>query len=265
LAEIFENPPRTGSNYEPLGAAELVDHDSRTLRLKAGSTIVEVSALTEDLFRVGAFPDGSTPRYDSEAVAKQEWDGVEVSMKRSGQGITLSAPAATARVSLDPLRISFADTSGRALAADDDELGMGFSRRPDADVFTQPLGPSPRLYKRREEGERYFGCGERTSGLEKTGSHQIFWNVDPPLGHTASFNNLYTSIPFSLSMTSGRAHGLLFDNPGRVEFDLALEDRDRAYYGAEGGSLVYYVFCGPTPADVLDRYTELTGRTPMPP
>ena len=262
---MSENPPQIAAVYEPLGAAELVDHDGRSLRLKAGSTIVEVSALAPDLFRVGAFADGGPPRYDSEAVAKQDWDPVEVSMERSDGKLTVSTPAATAHVSLDPLRVSFADASGRALAADDEELGMGFSSRPDADVFTQPLGPAPRLYKRREEGERYFGCGERTGGLEKTGSHQLFWNVDPPLGHTAAFNNLYSSIPFSFSMTNGRAHGLFFDNPGRVELDLALEDEYRASYGAEGGNLVYYVFCGPTPRDVLDRYTELTGRTPMPP
>ena len=36
-------------------------------------------------------------------------------------------------------------------------------------------------------------------------------------------------------------------------------------FEAAGGDLVYYVFCGPTPRDVLDRYTALTGRTPMPP
>ena len=36
-------------------------------------------------------------------------------------------------------------------------------------------------------------------------------------------------------------------------------------YEAAGGDLVYYVFCGPAPRDVLDRYTALTGRTPMPP
>jgi alpha-glucosidase len=89
--------------------------------------------------------------------------------------------------------------------------------------------------------------------------------VDPPAGHTASFNNLYSSIPFVLSMAGGKAHGLFFDNTHRVELDLALEDEGRAYFGAEGGDVVYYVFCGPTPAGVLDRYTELTGRIPMPP
>jgi alpha-glucosidase len=112
---------------------------------------------------------------------------------------------------------------------------------------------------------RFFGCGERTAGLEKTGSHQVFWNIDPPAGHTASFNNLYTSIPFVLSLRGGEARGLLFDNTGRVEIDLARDDPDRVVYEAAGGDLVFYVFDGPTPRDVLDRYTALTGRTPMPP
>jgi alpha-glucosidase len=265
VAETFERAPETGGRYEPLGAAELLDHDVRGVRLRAGTAIVEIAALAPDLFRVGAFPEGRPPSYASEAIAKENWGPVEVSMEGSDGELAIATPAARVRVALDPLRLSFADSSGRTFAADDEELGMGFVRRQGADVFREPLGSPVRLYKRRENGERYFGCGERTSGLEKTGSHQIFWNVDPPLGHTASFNNLYASIPFTLSLANGRAHGLFFDNTHRVEFDLALEDRRRAYYGADGGNLVYYVFCGPTPEEVLDGYTELTGRTPMPP
>src|SRR5687767_15420159 len=61
------------------------------------------------------------------------------------------------------------------------------------------------LVKLRPPGERYFGCGERTAGLEKTGTRQVFWNIDPPAGHTASFNNLYTSVPFVLCLHEGRA------------------------------------------------------------
>jgi alpha-glucosidase len=265
MAETFEKRPKTGGEYRPLGPGELLDHDDRSLRVKAGATTVEVTALAPDLFRVGMFPEGRPPRYDSEAIAKEDWDPVEVSMQESEEELTLSTTAATARITLHPLRVGFADASGRAFAADDEELGMGVVEILGADVFSEPLGSPVRLYKKREAGERYFGCGERTSGLEKTGSHQVFYNVDPPIGHTASFNNLYTSIPFTLSMTNGVAHGLLFDNTHRVEFDLALEDERRAYYGAEGGNVVYYVFCGPTPRDVVGRYTELTGRTPMPP
>jgi alpha-glucosidase len=261
---MFETPPEARGRYEPLGKAELVDHDDRGMRLEAGATTVEVAALALDLFRVGMFPDGRPPRYDSEAIAKEDWEPVAVKMTGEEE-ITLSTQAATARVSLDPLRVSFFDPSGRPFAADDEELGMGVVERPRADVATTPLGNPVRLYKKREEGERYFGCGERTSGLDKTGSYQLFWNVDPPEGHTASFNNLYASIPFTLSLRDGKAHGLFFDNTHRVDFDLAKTDEDRACYAAEGGDLVYYVFCGPAPRDVLERYTELTGRTPMPP
>jgi len=53
----------------------------------------------------------------------------------------------------------------------------------------------------------------------------VFWNYDPPEGHTASFNNLYTSIPFVLALTDGRAHGVFFDSTHRVEIDLA-KDKD---------------------------------------
>jgi alpha-glucosidase len=265
LSETVEKQPETGGRYKPLGVGELLDHDDSGLRLKSGSTTVEVTALAPDLFRVGMFPAGRPPSYGSEAIARENWDPVEVSMQESDEELTLSTTAATARISLSPLRIGFSDGSGREFAVDDPELGMGAVETAGADIFSEPLGSPVRLYKRREAGERYFGCGERTSGLEKTGSHQVFYNVDPPLGHTASFNNLYSSIPFTFSLADGKAHGLFFDNTHRVEFDLALASEDRAYYGAEGGAIVYYVFCGPTPADVVDRYTELTGRTPMPP
>jgi alpha-glucosidase len=120
------------------------------------------------------------------------------------------------------------------------------------------------LVKLRPEGERYFGCGERTAGLEKTGTRQVFWNVDPPQGHTASFNNLYTSVPFVLCLYEGRAHGVFYDHPGRVELDLAKTDPMRVTVSASD-DLSVSVILGPTPAEVLERYTALTGRMPMPP
>jgi alpha-glucosidase len=73
MSETFERRPETGGDYVPLGAAELIDHDDRSLRVRAGSTNVEVTALAADLFRVGMFPAGGPPKYDSEAIAKEDW------------------------------------------------------------------------------------------------------------------------------------------------------------------------------------------------
>src|SRR5215211_8240252 len=116
MSETFEKRPETGGTYEPLGAAELLGHDDRGLRIGTGSTTVEVAALAPDLFRVGMFPAGGQPRYDSAAIANEDWVPVEVSMQESDEELTLSTTAATARISLNPLRIGFTDASGREFA-----------------------------------------------------------------------------------------------------------------------------------------------------
>ena len=104
MSETFEKQPETGGKYEPLGTGELLDHDDNGLRLKAGSTTVEVAALAPDLFRVGMFPAGGPPRYDSEAIAKEDWEPVEVSMQETDEELTLSTTRRRP-ASLDPLRI----------------------------------------------------------------------------------------------------------------------------------------------------------------
>jgi alpha-glucosidase len=78
---MIEKRPETGGEYQPLGAGELADHHDRGLRLRSDRATVEVTALAPDLFRVGMFPEGRTPRYDSEAIAKEDWEPVEISMQ----------------------------------------------------------------------------------------------------------------------------------------------------------------------------------------
>jgi alpha-glucosidase (family GH31 glycosyl hydrolase) len=58
----------------------------------------------------------------------------------------------------------------------------------------------------------------------------------------------------------GRAHGVFYDHPGRVELDLAKTD-PRAAPLTPSDDLVIHVIDGPTPGDVLERDTALTGRT----
>lgn len=257
--------------YQALGPARLVAQDASRVCLRADSAMVEVTALAPDLFRVGLFPHGRPVDYRSAAVVERAWaDDVATVQEEDGE-LRLVTSAATARLSLDPLRLSFVDRAGRTFAADDPELGMGWFITPEhvpslgLPNTVGTLGTPVRVYKRHSPGTAYFGCGERTDSLNKVFTHQLFWNIDPPPGHTVLQNNLYVSIPFTLVMSDGLAWGFFLDNPTRVEFDLAREDPTRSWFGAACGDLVYYVFCGPTPQAVLERYTELTGRTPLAP
>jgi alpha-glucosidase len=267
-ARLSGSPP---TGYEALGTTRSVEKDASKVRLHTGSATVEVAALAPDLFRVGLFAHGRPVCYNSEAVIAQNWEPGTVTIIDGDMNLTITTSAATAHIALDPLRIGFADDTGRFFATDDPELGMGCWTSPVQTAPVDVLNPASaigtplRVYKQHNDRERYFGCGERTGELDKTGSQQVFWNVDPPHGHTALQKNLYVSIPFTLIMADGLAWGLFLDNPGLVEFDLAHEHPHRSWFGTTTGDLVYYVFCGPTPQDVLARYTQLTGHTPLPP
>jgi alpha-glucosidase len=253
-----QSPP----GYQAVGAVTAIAAEASKVCLRTGSATVEVTALAPDLFRVGLFPHARDVDYSSVAVVGRDWKPGPVNIVEEPGALTLATSMAAANLWLDPLRIGFTDFTGRAFATDDPELGMGWFTEPEpAGVGHQPV----RVYKRHLAPEHYFGCGERTGELDKTGSHQLFWNIDPPRGHTALQNNLYASIPFTMVLAEGQAWGLFLDSTTRVEFDLGHEDSQFAWFGAATGDLVYYVFCGPTPGDVLARYTDLTGHTPLPP
>jgi alpha-glucosidase len=243
--------------FQSLGTATTVAKDASRVCLEVGSATVEVTALAPDLFRVGFFPEDRPVDYSSVAVIARSWQPGPVTIVEEAGVLTLATSAATAHLSLAQFRIGFTDHAGREFALDDPELGMG---------WFPASGEAPvRVYKQHLAGEHYFGCGERTGELDKTGTQQLFWNVDPPRGQTALQNNLYASIPFTLVLSERQAWGFFLDSTTRVEFDLAHDDPERAWFGAGSGDLVYYVFSGPTPSDVLARYTDLTGHTPLPP
>ena len=73
-------------------------------------------------------------------------------------------------------------------------------------------------------------------------------------------------IPFLLSTgKNGRAYGLFIDNVHRMSFDLGKTDPNLLKIDAAGGDIDIYVINGPKPADVVERYTALTGRPSLPP
>lgn len=101
--------------------------------------------------------------------------------------------------------------------------------------------------------EHLFGLGERFGAFVKNGQSIDTWNAD---GGTTS-DQAYKNVPFYVS---DRGYGVFVDHPERVSFELGTEVVSRAQFSVEGEALQYYVIAGPTPKDVLRRYTALTGR-----
>ena len=75
--------------------------------------------------------------------------------------------------------------------------------------------------------------------------------------------NLNVTLPVVLS---SRGYLLLFDHYAASYLDLGKKKADVLEYGAQGlNSLSYFVVTGYSQAEILDRYTALTGRQPLPP
>src|SRR3954466_5679188 len=171
------------------------------VRFAVGDATLEVTALAPDVFRLGFFPARRRVEYESEATAGARWEPVEAESREEDGRIEIVTAQAQARIALHPLRVAFADRAGGPFVGAV-SLSAGapgsFARGPAA-----LIGPPVRLDHARSQGTRFFGCGERTSGLEKTGSRQVFWNIDPPQGHSAPFNHLYKSNQLGLSLQDG--------------------------------------------------------------
>ncbi len=105
-------------------------------------------------------------------------------------------------------------------------------------------------------GELVYGLGERFTAFAKNGQSVDIWNAD---GGTSS-EQAYKNIPFYLT---NRGYGVFVNNTGKVSFEVASEVVEKVQFSAETHDLQYFVIYGPTPAEILEKYTALTGRAPQ--
>ncbi len=107
-------------------------------------------------------------------------------------------------------------------------------------------------------GECVYGLGERFTAFVKNGQVVDMWNQD---GGTSS-EQAYKNIPFYLT---NRGYGVFVNHPEQVSFEVASEKVERVQFSVPGERLDYFIIYGPTPKQIIERYTALTGRPALPP
>lgn len=114
----------------------------------------------------------------------------------------------------------------------------------------------------RSKGAHFFGFGEKMGQLDKRGSRMKMVNYDNPL-HTPNTDPMYVSIPFFIIAAPGKpAMGIFANTTSYSGFDMTGDDY-RISVMDEGIEL--YAIYGPKVSDIVERFTELTGRMEMPP
>jgi alpha-D-xyloside xylohydrolase len=105
--------------------------------------------------------------------------------------------------------------------------------------------------------EHIYGLGEHFTPFVKNGQSIDIWNAD---GGTSTEQS-YKNIPFYIS---DRGYGVLVNHPEKVSFEIATEMVTKAEFSVQGESLDYFIFGGPTMKDVIEKYTDLTGKPSLP-
>jgi len=143
-------------------------------------------------------------------------------------------------------------------------------------------------FKQYPANARYFGFGEKAGAtLAKNNLTMTFFNFDnfeyvnaplPPDNWPGPLNPseaLYCSVPLLIESnpnpTNGSrySYGLFYDNPAQSYINIGASDYSnmfgKYYFGSLYGEIDYYFIYGTEVPQILNQYTQLTGRAPMPP
>jgi alpha-D-xyloside xylohydrolase len=106
--------------------------------------------------------------------------------------------------------------------------------------------------------EKIFGCGESFTQFNKRGQKVVLWGDD---ANGIQNETMYKPIPFFMS---SRGYGMFMHTSSPITCDFGK------YFNAVNSMLIgddaldLFVFVG-EPKDILDEYTNLTGKAAMPP
>lgn len=217
----------------------------RTVRVTMLTTPVEMK---ED--------DNDDPMF----VSAPKCDNTGWSVKESADAISYKSEFGEIEIKKYPWRLVIKDKDGKVLTqtrhiADNDSsqvklLPFNFIKRGQDNsrsvnpVFT--LAP----------GEKIFGCGESFTSLNKVGQ-KVHLTVTDPQGPET--DQMYKPVPFFMS---NRGYGVFMHTsaPATCDFGASYIGADRIFMKDE--KIDFFFFIG-EPKEILDEYTNITGKSPM--
>jgi alpha-glucosidase len=181
----------------------------------------------------------------SAAVTGLEWPEVAVTLAPTLQGWSLRSPTHELRLAEGGALELWGAPAARCLRREQPVLRRGGG-------WSQVVDLAPEAV--------VAGLGERAAPWNLRPGSYRFWNRDAGGKYGPGEDPLYLCVPVCVTLDSNGACLAFYDNP----WDGRLELGQRAELRFEGGPARWYLAAGSL-ARVLELYTQLTGRPPLPP
>ncbi len=262
-------------HHRGLGAVRRVVRDARGLLLELDEERFRAEVLRGDVLRLkishgGRFDEAPTHAACFDPLSAAPFEVFEDAERVELRTAELCLFVYKSDFSFDVVRVDGSVVLESARS--DGGRALGFGQLNDSFV----------LRRKTAQYDSFYGLGERTGPFDRRGQRYALWNVDvlapdvikqnrlsekdPDLsGKSTRFDPYYTTIPFFYHARAGTPFamaGFFIDNgyKGNVEFG-----REEILIYFAGGQYTEYVFAGPSMASVLEAYTFVTGRMPLPP
>jgi alpha-D-xyloside xylohydrolase len=216
----------------------------RTLRIRMTSG-PQVHPPQPELMLAGPVPTDDSWRYE-----------------KIPDGWRYASVAGSVTILENPFHIELRDASGKLLTATDHAEDNQSTFSPVLPFcFVRRTADYSRSYNAAftlEPGEKIFGCGESFTSLDKRGQKLVLWTDD---ANGIENQGMYKPVPFFMS---SRGYGMFLhtSTPITCDFGNTFAGVNSLMIGDD--ELDLFVFLG-TPKEILDEYTKLTGKSPLPP
>jgi alpha-glucosidase (family GH31 glycosyl hydrolase) len=167
-----------------------------------------------------------------------------------GNPLIVSNAGLRVEVSKTPFRLTFKKPDGTELLNEINSFGLDYRGATNYANFFMPAS------------EEFYGLGMSFfKPLSYRNQTRTLFNARV---QTSPGGPAVTDMAVPL-LVSSKGYGLLVDNTFPQFWDFTVASATRWLVRTDGGELNYYFFAGDSLADVLNRYTQATGRAPVPP
>ncbi|WP_179019240.1 glycoside hydrolase family 31 protein [Winogradskyella forsetii] len=219
----------------------------------ANDVILELTVVRDSLLRFRYATTGNFDNDFSYAITKYASIGYnKLEIEEHKEYFEITTSKLRCEISKDDMRVSIYDAIDGVLI-NQDEGGFHWEES------YQYGGNIVKMSKTSNDGESYYGLGDKPNHLNLKGKRYSNWATDS-YAYGKDTDPIYKAIPFYTGLHHGKAYGIFFDNTFMSTFDFAHERRNVTSFWAQGGEMNYYFFYGPKMNDVVESYTDLTGK-----
>lgn len=206
--------------------------------------IYRLKIYSDDIVETTFLPLGKPTDVPSYAVVMQPKEIGKVSDSKTE--LTLTTKALSVTVTKSPFQIAYR-YNGKLLLSEK----HGFSIQDSIQSVDFNLDPA----------EALTGGGARAVGLNRRG-HKLKLRNEAHYGYGDYADQLNFCIPL---VVSSKKYAVHFDNPAIATLDLDSGKNNTMTYATGQGRYTYQVIAGQDWKALLDHYTDLTGKQPLPP